>query len=59
VRRTVSAGEHDVRLRPGTVARAALRLRRGRKLQAEVLLEVSPVDGSPRKLRRSDRFRVS
>lgn len=59
VRRTVSAGEHDVRLRPGAVARAALRLRRGRKLQAEVLLEVSPVDGSPRKLRRSDRFRIS
>jgi len=59
VRRTVGAGEHEVRLRPGAVARAALRLRRGRRMQAEVLLEVTPVDGSPRKLRRSDRFRIS
>jgi secreted PhoX family phosphatase len=58
VRRTVGAGSHQVRLRPGAVARAAIRLRRGRTLRAEVLLEVSPVDGSPRKLRRSDAFRI-
>lgn len=58
VRRTVGAGTHEVRLRPGAVARTALRLRRGRELRAEALLEVQPVDRSPRKLRRSDRFRI-
>ena len=58
VRRTVGAGTHEVRLRPGAVARTALRLRRGRRLQAEALLQVEPLDRSPRKLRRSDRFRI-
>lgn len=58
VSRTVGAGTHELRLRPGTVARTALRLYRGRKLRAEALLEVAPADGSKKKLRRSDVFRV-
>lgn len=58
ITKTVGAGSHQVKLRPGTVARAALRLYRGRKLRAEALLEVTPADGSKKKLRRSDVFRV-
>jgi secreted PhoX family phosphatase len=58
VKQTVSAGAHVVRLRPGAVARALLRTRRGQTLQADVLLEVRPLDGSPKKLRRSDAFRI-
>lgn len=56
VGRTVDPGRHEVRVRPGPVARAALRLHARRELQGEVLLELRPVDGSARRLRRSDAF---
>jgi hypothetical protein len=57
-KKTVGAGSHSVRLRPGTLARTALRTRRGKSMRAEVTLEVRPVDGSPKKVRRSDAFRI-
>jgi hypothetical protein len=56
VGRTVDAGVHEVRVRPGAMARAALRLHHRRELQGEVLLELRPLDGSARRLRRSDAF---
>jgi secreted PhoX family phosphatase len=58
VRRTVGAGRHEVTLRPGAVARTAMRLRRGTTLRGEVQLEVTPVDGSPKKVRRTDAVRI-
>lgn len=58
VTRTVGAGTHAIKLRPGAVARTALRLYRGKRLRAEALLEVTPADGTKKKLRRSDVFRV-
>jgi secreted PhoX family phosphatase len=58
VRKTIVAGNHEVRLKPSSVARAALRLRRGQTIKAEATLEVRPVDGSPAKLRRSDAFKI-
>jgi secreted PhoX family phosphatase len=57
-KKTVGAGSHSLRLRPGTLARTALRTRKGKTMRAEVTLEVRPVDGSPKKLRRSDAFRI-
>ncbi|WP_051471239.1 PhoX family protein [Patulibacter minatonensis] len=57
-RRTVGAGAHEVRLRPGAVARALLRTRRGKTLRARVILEVRPSDGTPKLVRRSDAFRI-
>jgi secreted PhoX family phosphatase len=56
--KTVGAGSHSLRLRPGALARTALRTRKGKTMRGEVTLEVRPVDGSPKKLRRSDAFRI-
>ncbi|WP_210494098.1 alkaline phosphatase PhoX [Patulibacter sp. SYSU D01012] len=58
VRKTVQAGAGTVRVRPGAAARALLRLRRGRTMRAEIVLEVRPKDGSPASIRRSDRFTI-
>lgn len=58
VRKTVKAGAGSATLRPGTVARAALRTRRGRILRAQVRLIVKPSDGTPQVVRRSDAFKV-
>lgn len=59
VGRTVDPGRHEVRVRPGPMARAALRLHARRELQGEVLLELRPLDGSARRLRRSDAFWIT
>ncbi|WP_320670384.1 PhoX family protein [Patulibacter defluvii] len=58
VRKTVQAGSGSVTLRPGTVARAALRTRRGRTLRGQARLIVKPVDGTPKVVRRSDAFTI-
>lgn len=58
-KKTLPAGTHRLRLKPSTVARLALRSRKGKALKGEIVLTAKAVDGSPKKTTATDTFKIA